>query len=217
MKKVFTICLILVLIFSNAPSASACWAQPVPFEIFSEDGSRVFVFNPVENSFDNAYAGVYEIVNNERRLIYTVEDLSSFAYESDFRFSADMMHFARIFPPSGMATFEVFSNGVRTRVVMRNDFIRNYAGIEVETSIGPFYTVTWRIENYPPEYNVITISTSEGKNLLFDLETAEFISENVFPGSVDFSGFVTFSGSVIAFVGAIVFFIARRYFASGTV
>ena len=72
--------------------------------------------------------------------------MASFAYESNFYFSDDMMHFARIFPPYGMSAFEVFSGGIRTRVVTRDDFIDDYASIESDSSIGPSYTVTWKIE-----------------------------------------------------------------------
>ena len=96
-------------------------------------------------------------------------------------FLADMMHFARTFPGYGMPAFEVFSYGVRTRVVMRSDFIEDYASIEAETSVGPFYTVTWRIEDYPPENTTIVINTDEDSAILFDLATATFDWEDVLP------------------------------------
>ena len=110
-----------------------------------------------------------------------VEDLSSFAYESNFHFSTDMMHFARIFPPFGMYAFEVFSYGVRTRVVLRSDFIEDYASIESISSIGPFYTVTWRIEEDTVQNATITINTDEDSAIFFDLATARFHSEDVLP------------------------------------
>jgi len=173
-KLILCVCLALMIALSYALPVSACWMAPEPFEILSDDGNRVFVFIPLENSFDDAYAAVYEIIEGERRLLYTVEDLSSFAYEGNFHFSADMMHFARVFPPYGMNTFEVFSHGIRTRVVTRDNFIEDYASVEAETSIGPFYTVTWKIEEYAPRDNAITISTSEGNTLVFDLAEARF-------------------------------------------
>ena len=82
-----------------------------------------------------------------------------------------------------MSAFEVFSNGVRTRTVMRNDFIGDYASIEAETSIGPFYTVGWRIEPYPSENTLIRIHTDEGSPFFFDLETAESASVSQAPAS----------------------------------
>ena len=173
-KSLICICLMVTLVFSTAITTHACWMQPEPFEIFSEDGNRVFVFVPYEDGTDVAYAALYEIVGNKRTLIYTVSDLSSFAYEGNFYFSKDMEHFARVFPPYGIPTFEVFSNGVRTRVVYRYDFIKDYQRIVAELSIGPQYTKTWQIENNNQHDNMITIITDEDKNFLFNLETAEF-------------------------------------------
>jgi len=151
---------------------------PVAFEIISGDGNMVFVFTPAEDGLGDAHAAVYAITNNERRPVYAAKDLSSFAYEGDFYFSDDMMHFARVFPGYGMPAFEVFSYGVRTRVVIRSDFIKDYTGIEAESSIGPFYTVTWGIEEYSPQGTIITIHTDEDSSVIFDLATAKFIWEN---------------------------------------
>ncbi|MCL2857980.1 MAG: hypothetical protein FWE19_09785, partial [Oscillospiraceae bacterium] len=53
--------------------------------------------------------------------------------------------------------------------------------IEAETSVGPFYTVTWRIEDYPPENTTIAINTDEDSAILFDLATATFTWEDVLP------------------------------------
>ena len=182
MKKTFLcICLLLALTISNTLPATACWNAPQPFELFSDDASKVFVFTPAEDSMATANAAVYEIIGNERRLVYTVEDLSSFAYEIDFHFSTDMMHFARTFPRSGMDAFEVFSYGVRTRVVIRSDFIEDYASIRVETSVGPCYTVAWRIEEHLTQNATITISTDENSAVLFDLSSARFYFEDVLP------------------------------------
>lgn len=149
MKKIITILSFLIIctfIYLSHLQVKACWSQPEPFEVFSADGSRVFVFIPDDYSLSNAYAAVYEIVDDNREIVYVVDDLSSFAYEFNFHFSTDMTHFARTFPQYGMSTFEVFSHGIRTRVVMRNDFIEDYDSIEAETSIGPMYTVGWNIE-----------------------------------------------------------------------
>jgi len=182
MKKTFIcLCLTLVFIFSSPLLVSACWMAPESLEIVSGDGSKVFVFVPDGYGSDVAHAVVYEIINNERHLVYSVEDLSSFAYESNFHFSADMMHFARRFPPPGMPAFEVFSYGERTRVVMRSDFIEDYASGGEFTSIGPTYTVSWRIEDHPPQDTTIIISTGEDSAILFDLATATFNWEDILP------------------------------------
>jgi len=181
MKKFITLAIALMLMFafSGTLQVYACWNAPEPFEIISDDGSKIFVFTPAADDVSSAHAAVYEIVNNERLLVYQVEDLASFAYESNFHFSTDMMHFARTFPGSGMHTFEVFSYGVRTRVVMRSDFIEDHTSAPSFTSIGPNYTVNWRIEGHSTQNTTITINTDEGKTVFFDLATAKFSSGNV--------------------------------------
>ena len=187
MRKSFLyLCLTLMIIFANTLTAAACWMEPEPFEIVSDDGGKIFVFNPADDGIADASAAVYEIINNERQLIYSVEGLSSFAYESNFYFSGDMMHFARVFPEYGIPAFEVFSNGTRTRVVLRSDFIEDYDSVESFSSIGPFYTVTWSIEEHMPQDAAIIINTDESDAVIFDLETAKFISESIVPVSYEF-------------------------------
>ena len=178
MKKILVFFLIMLTIISNTLPAIASWQPTMPFEIISGDESRVFVFIPPEVGRGDANAAVYEIINNERFLVYTVEGLSSFAYESNFFFSTDMMHFAHRFPESGMSAFEVFSNGARTRVVMRSDFIRNYRSVEAETSIGPLYKVSWEVEGHSSNNAMITINTDERNTILFDLASAMFITDD---------------------------------------
>jgi len=171
-----------ILVLSAVVPVSACWASPVPFEIFSEDGSRVFVFDPDQYGMGNANAAVYDISNNERQLLYTVEDLGSFAYESNFNFTADLTHFIRTFPAPGIPVFEVFSYGVRTRVVLRSDFIEDYfAGAEgpPALSIGPSFTVGWQIIDRSPDGSTITISTGEDNTFVFDIMTAAFIGDDL--------------------------------------
>ena len=190
MKKILLF-LVVLFIFASAPPALACWMPPVSFEVFSEDGTSVFVFNPDAYDMDQAYAAVYIICNSisdqARQVLYTVEDLSSFAYENNFYFSSDMNHFARMFNPSGLPIFEVFSYGIRTRTVLRSDIIQDYASGAEVTSIGSIYTVNWTIEYFSPQDAILTISTEEGNTFLFDLVSAAFITEDVPSGSYETS------------------------------
>ena len=177
-KSLLCFCLMLVFAIFHAMPVAACWAAPKPFEIFSEDGGKVFVFTPDADSAASAEAAVYEIADSERRLVYAVEDLSSFAYEANFFFSSDMNHFARMFNGYGLEIFEVFSNGIRTRTVLRSDIIDDYASEIGFTSIGPMYAVNWRIEYFSPGEAMLTISTGEGNTFLFDLTNARFTTES---------------------------------------
>jgi len=209
MKKNFVFCVLIIIFgFACTSVAGACWAQPMQFEVFSEDGRKVFVFNPSEDSFDNAYAAVYEIINDERHIVYTVENLTSFSYEGNFYFSTDMTHFVRTFPESGMTAFEVFSNGIKTREVMRSDFIKNYSGIEAETSIGPMYKVTWEIDKSSISDDVITIKTSEGNAMSFDFTKAKFISENITDNNITIR--IVVISCLIISGGIGIFFLLKR-------
>jgi len=166
---------------------AACWAAvPESYEIFNDDGSMVFVFSVSDEYSEFADAAVYNIIDGDRRLVYNVEKLSSFSYENSFRFSDDMMHFIRIFPPSGMPAFEVFSNGILTKTVMRNEFIKDYSSIKAESSIGPLYTVTWNIDKLMSDNVEMTINTDEG-TVIFNLVTHKFSFENESPVSFKIS------------------------------
>jgi hypothetical protein len=175
-NSILLFCLSAALIFAWAGSALACWMEIVPFEVLSEDGTRVFVFEPGEEWLGNANAAVYSIdsttQDHKRELVYTVKDLSSFAYESNFYFSSDMNHFARKFNESGAPIFEIFSKGIRTKTVKRSDIIRNHAQIKAETSIGPMYKVNWAIKHFSPQEAIITITTDEGNTIMYDLTTS---------------------------------------------
>jgi len=157
-------------------AAAVIMRTPEPFEIVSDDGSKVFVFIPSENFSAKAYIAVYEIVDNERWLIYTVEDLPSRSYEWNFYFSADLMHFVhRIHPGyvrgSERDAFEIFSYGDRTRVVRRREFIRDHASTWGTISGSwPAYTVWWEVVDHSD--TTITIRTDEGRTVTVDMATA---------------------------------------------
>ncbi|MCL2004410.1 MAG: hypothetical protein FWG72_10505 [Oscillospiraceae bacterium] len=207
-KPGLCVCFALAMAFLCVLPAAACWTTPEPFEIMSGDGTKVFTFIPAEDAASGAQAAVYEIVANERRLVYTVEDLASFAYESNFFFSADMMHFARVFPPYGMSAFEVFSNGIRTKVVMRDDFIENYASVKAESSIGPLYAVTWRIGE--AQDAVIQINTDEHDALRFDLAAAEFESSPVPRGRASLTVILSITGAAVMLSASAAFVLRKR-------
>jgi len=189
MKKiVLCVCLIAILVLSAVVPVSACWPPPAPFEVVSGDGNRVFVFDPTQYDMGNANAAVYEIVNSERQLLYTVEDLATFAYRENFHFTADLTHFIRTFPNPGMSyAFEVFSYGVRTRVVLRSDFIEDYTAARMGvTSVCPPYAVGWQIIDRSLDGDTFTIYTGESSTFVFDIRASEFIGDNL-PSRVQIS------------------------------
>ena len=228
-KLSLCICLVLVFnLFYTVPVA-ACWPAPTPFEIISEDGSRVFIYIPDSDSTDNiANASVYEIVNGERKLVYTVEGLTSSAHEWNFYFSADMTHIVRTFFPSlhenVMSAFEVFSHGVLTRVVMRYEFIQDY-GFSIylrPTSVCSPFAIDWYIDENESQGAIITLSTGEGNTFLFDLAIAEFITEDVLPvnyeAQYDFTNDMPISSNypieneeALGFISRIIRFVPRLF------
>ena len=186
MKKIILcFCLVLVMIFSTTLQVGTSGVRvPVPFEIFSEDGSRVFVFTPDENDIRSVYAAVYEIIGNERQLVYIVEDLPSTVRKEELFFSADMMHFVHTFDPRLGLGFETFSNGARTRAVARRDIIWRHASTELWSRRGlapPVHRVQWRIIDHSPIDATIAIHTDEGNIFIFDFANAEFIAGNITP------------------------------------
>ena len=225
-KLSLCICLVLVFTLFYTTPVAACWPPSSPFEVISEDGSRVFVYIPDSDSTAIAYASVYEIINNERKLVYTVEGLTSGAYEWNFYFSADMTHIVRTFFPSlhenVMSAFEVFSHGVLTRVVMRYEFIEDYGFRRqpASTSVCPPFEINWQI--YEIQGTMVTIKTNEGNTFLFDLANAEFITEYISPviyeTQYDFtndmpisSGYPKENEEALGFISRIIRFVLRLF------
>jgi len=218
-KLIAAVCLTWFFAFMIASPVVACWAPPQRFEIFSADRSRVFVFTPGDDNDVNAFASVYDINGWHRTLVYEVKDLPYFSYRNNFFFSEDMMHFGRSFPGGGASAFEVYSYGERTRVIARDEFIRNHASIAHETTAGIAYTVAWSVDPVLTQGAVVTISTSEIDAISFNLASATFEGDIAFPVSAHISTFFSSvvppglfavgSISVVIAIAAIIFYIRR--------
>ena len=173
MKKIImTMVLVITLIAGGVTAYADTWIPAEPFDIWSEDGTSVFRWEPTERA-NMARAGLYR--NNE--LVYSVFNLPTMGGSaSSFFFSNDMKHFA--FRPAAEQVLALgfFENGVLIQTYRIDELVRD---MNVVT-----YTVTtasW--ENWNERYfdtinNTLTIVTRDDITYVFDIITGEIIYNN---------------------------------------
>jgi len=165
-KKIYLFAFILIFLFGIISVKADTWPAPVPFEIRSYDGSRVFCFNPEAEESDER-AVLYD--NSEPpNVIYTVKGLRSWAYKSNFYFSNDFQNFV-FFPPTGFdIAFEFYANGELQKTYYIKDLVKNID--KVPKSIT---TAGWRDfeESVIQNQNILTFKTFDGITYSFDIAT----------------------------------------------
>lgn len=171
MKRLAIIC-VLVLLFGTINAAADQWMAPSPFTISSDDGSRVFRFDPDSETIDGR-AVLYDN-SNPPKVIYTVKDISSWAYESNFYFSDDFKNFV-FFPPAGFdIAFEFYSNGELQKTYYINELVRLSWVIPKSTS------KAWWLgfdADIVQRQNIVMFETVEGLTYNFDIATGQFVDE----------------------------------------
>ena len=170
---VITIFLAAILILGGADVYADTFLPPEPFEIWSEDGTTVFRWNP--GSEDNwtrgtAQAGVYQ----DGELVYSVENLPILgASASNFFFSVDFKHLAFMPTVGQVMALGFFEEGALLRAYRINELVRD---MNVVT-----YTVTtamwenWFGRNFDKDNNTLTIITRDDITYVFDITTGEII------------------------------------------
>ena len=114
MKMKMLLCLgMAIILLSGVTTVFAdTFLPPEPFEIWSEDGTKVFRWNPgPEDNWSRGFAqaGVYR--NDE--LIYSIENLPILGVSSSqFLFSADLRYLVFVPSVSLVAALGFFENGV---------------------------------------------------------------------------------------------------------
>ena len=163
-KLIIPVILICILTFFTLSAAADEFMLTEPFEITSADGNRVFRFNP-ESENDYAEAAVY--TNTEpAELIYSLENFGSFAYENNFYFSEDMMHFAFIPTADQQIAIEFYSNGKLSKKYKINNLVRNMLKVEYSVSMA-----FWEKEGVQPIHSgdILTVKTVDDMTYDFDI------------------------------------------------
>lgn len=184
MKRLLSV-FIVVLIFGEIFAAADSWIPPTSFEIQSEDGSKIFRFEPdPENAFDShCKAALYD---NTDQLIYIVENLRSWAYENNFFFSEDFRNFAFIPPADFDVGLEFYSNGVLKKTYHIKDLVKDHDKISYST------TKAWWLKgdaNISEDCNTLTITTVDGLIYHFDIASGAVLniktdSSDIVSGSI---------------------------------
>jgi len=183
MKKcIFAMLLIIGTIIVATLPIAACWAAPWDFEVISEDGTRVFVFD--------AEAGTSRVYFNtpSRQLDYAIASMTHL-YPSVVHFSCDMQFilYRKVRPTASIdeyltIAFVVYAQGIPIRTVMRSEFIENHDEIVCYSmSTGPWPLIGWRIIDMSND--IVTIETDEDRTYTFDFASMEMLSciNNVYP------------------------------------
>ena len=137
------------------------WIAPVPFEVWSADGSYVFRFDPYETS---------ALYTADDVVVYTVEGLRSHAYENDFFFSNDMRRFIFIPQADHEIALEKFNYGERVSTAYIADLVDDMSAVTHSVSIA-----FWR--NWEPEWDAatetLTVTTIDGLTYHFGLQQTD--------------------------------------------
>ena len=176
-KSIMALLLTFVMMFGVVTAFADTFVPPKPFEIWSEDGTKVFRWNPGPD--DNwsrgvAQAGVYQ--NDE--LVYSVENLPIIGESaSNFIFSDDLRYM--VFRPTVSQTiaFGFFENGVLLRVYRIDELVRNMNVVTYSVTTASWEN--WNERNFDASNNTLTIVTRDDITYVFDITTGEIIYDTV--------------------------------------
>ena len=153
--SILAVLLTAIMILGGTTVFADTFFPPEPFEIWSEDETTVFRWNPTDDEFwslRTAQAGVYrngELVWSVENLPSTGESARSFLFSDDFRFM--------VFRPnvSQIAALGFFDNGVLIRSYRIGELVRDMSVVTYSVT-----TASW--ENWSGRYfdtinNTLTI------------------------------------------------------------
>ena len=172
-KTIIPVLLAVLIMFGGGAVFADSFVAPKPFEIWSEDGKKVFRWTPIPES-NRAQAGVYR--NDE--LVYSVENLpimgesaSSFLFSEDFRYL--------VFRPSvsHVAALGFFENGILLRSYRIDELVRNMNIVTYSVTMASWEN--WSSRNFDTVSNTLTIVTLDDITYVFDIATGEIIYDTV--------------------------------------
>ena len=172
-KTFIPVLLAVLMMFGGVTVFADSFPPPEPFEIWSEDGMKVFTWTPIPEA-NLAQAGVYR--NDE--LVYSVENLpimgesaSSFLLSEDFRYL--------VFRPSvsKVVALGFFENGVLLRSYRIDELVRNMNLVTYSVTTASWEN--WSGRNFDTVSNTLTIVTLDDITYVFDITTGEIIYDTV--------------------------------------
>ena len=168
------------LVFASVLQISACWASPEAFLVHSEDGQRVFRFEPAsweELEPEEIATAKISLHDSAGKVIWQAEDFQYLAFEGSFVFTEDLSCFAFFFPDTYTYALAFYANGELLRQYRVDELLKNINKMP-ETSIG----YSWRGPEehvLNPENNTLTVTTVEKRDFVFDMTTGELLSGSI--------------------------------------
>jgi len=205
MKKMLAIVVLLMLLLAGTIAAQASWIAPTPFSVYSQDGRRVFQFEP--NSWEDlapdeqmtATISLYE----DDEVIYVVDDFRFLAFESSFVFSDCLNYFAFFYPDTFTYALAFYENGQLIRRYRVDELMRRMP--RFSTSVGHFWE-NHDARTFDPEINLLTVTTVDRQTHVFDITTGELVETNA---PLQWWAWAAISGIVIL-AAALVYVIIRH-------
>ena len=175
-KRKFAIAMLLasvMMVFGGITAYADSFMPPEPFEIWSDDGTMVFIWNPgAEDNWSQgtAQAGVYR----DGELVYSVENLPIMGEsENNFLFSSDFRHF--VFRPTvgQVMALGFFEDGVLLRAYRIDELVRDMNVVTYSVTIAMWEN--WQGRDFDVANNTLTIVTRDDITYVFDITTGEII------------------------------------------
>jgi len=166
--------LVAVMMFGQVTAYADDFPPPLPEIIESEDGSRVFVFNPLE---DRNYPDMGVYYNAEPlELIYLI-NLDFATSDNCFRFSSDMQYFAFIPEVSQHTALKFYANGDLVKQYGISQLVEDMSAVGFSVSMAFWENRRERI--FDSIDNTLTITTVDGLRYVFDITTGELLEGEV--------------------------------------
>jgi len=165
---------IFTVIFGGITASADSFVMPEPFIRESEDGSRVFVFNPLSDE-DFPAMGVYKNAN-PLELIYEI-NLGFMVFDSDFHFTGDMRNFVFVPQVSQDIAVEFYREGTLMHSYRIPNLVRD--GREVQYSVSMAFWYDYESRIFDSANNTFTITTVDNLSYIFDVMTGEVIEGEI--------------------------------------
>ena len=171
-RYVVAFLLVAAMVSAGGAAYADRFVTPVPKRIVSEDGSRVFIFNPLGEANYPAM-GVYY---NTTPLVLLYEiDLGPAVYEQDFVFSPSFSNFVFVPIVSQDIALQFFSDGVLLRSYSISDLVRNMDYVAFTVSTAHWHDRT-RGSNVDASGNRFTVVTTDNIIYTFNMQTGDIVN-----------------------------------------